>query len=544
MIRAGLFACTLVALAGCQGEAGVQGAQGARGPMGDSGNGAMCWDTDGDGACSGGEDIDRSTKCDVSDCRGPQGLVGAAGVAGPQGPLGPTGPQGAVGPAGPEGAAGQRGLTGANGPNGAAGVVGPQGAVGPVGPKGPRVALVAEYEFDEAVGATTFADTAGLNNPVTGNAPAVAAGGPIGHSGKSIALTGLEGVVAADGNTIPDRAQIWPELWIRPTDPNPNMTLIEKTGGYKLRVTGAQLQWTVTTAGGPCTVTHPTFLSANVWSHVSGWYDGLNLVVEMNGTPQMIACKTGRVAATVGSQLTIGGKLTGATWTEVFRGNIDEVRVRGTAPYTPPADVAAVKGSVWRYGTFHTFQQSYGWWWGNAAGMQTLGIAPSTWTDGNAQVEQISSNKDWLRSVLTQRGVGGKNAMVIQDGFQYYSSTDGPVTIAMFRIRNTTNSPITWTPTFVNTYYASWSERASIALNGVNQWTSGGADCNTSACQSSVSMTIPPSRVSSVLFASLGGQPSGGFRSNVLGIINDTAELPAGLVYVDDFDTMSGDWSE
>lgn len=541
MIRAQLFACTLVALAGCQGTEGIQGPPGPRGAMGDSGNGAMCWDTDGDGACSGGEDVDRSTKCDVGDCRGPQGLQGPAGVAGVEGPVGTTGPQGAVGPAGPEGVAGQRGVTGAVGPSGAVGSVGPQGAVGPAGPKGSRVALVAEYELDEAVGSTSFADTGGLSNSMSGNAPAVVAGSAIAHSGKSIALTGLEGVVAADGNTIPDSAQIWPEMWIRPTDPNPNYTLIEKTGGYKLRMTGAQLQWTVTTAGGPCSVTHPGLVSANVWTHVSGWYDGLTLYVEMNGAPQSVTCKTGRVAATVGTQMTIGGKLGGA-WSEVFRGNIDEVRVRGVAPYVPQ-DVSSIKGPIWRWTTFHTFQQSYGWWWNNNAGMETLGINPSTWTDGNAQIDQISSNKDWLRSVLVRTGRGGKNAMVIQDHFYPYSSTDGPVTIAMFRIRNTTNSAITWTPTFVNTYYASWSERASIALNGVNQWTSGGSDCNQAACQSSVAMSIPAARVSSVLFASLGGQPSG-FRSNVLGIINDTAQLPDGLVYVDDFDTMTGDWSQ
>src|SRR6185436_13030791 len=137
----------------------------------------------------------------------------------------------------------------------------------------------------EAQGATSFADTGGMNNPVTGNNPPVNAGSAIAHSGKSLGLTGVEGVVAADGNTIPDSAQIWAEMWVRATDPNPAYTFIEKSGAYKLRSVAGQLLWQVTTAGGPCTIGHTGTLPANQWSHISGWYDGLNLIVEMDGTP-------------------------------------------------------------------------------------------------------------------------------------------------------------------------------------------------------------------------------------------------------------------
>jgi hypothetical protein len=242
--------------------------------------------------------------------------------------------------------------------------------------------------------------------------------------------------------------------------------------------------------------------------------------------------------------MTVGGKLTGATWSEVYQGNIDELRIRATAPFTGGTYFATQSNTpVWRWTTFHTYQQSYGWWWSNAAAMYTLGIAPSTWTDNNATVDQISSNKDWLKSMLSSKGYGGRNASVIQDNFTYYSSTDGPVTIAMFRIRNTTGAPITWTPQYMITYYAGWGERASVALNGVLQWSSGGSDCNSWACQHSVAMTIPANRTSSVVFAALGGHPSSN-RSNVLVINNDSAQLPTGLVYVDDFDTMTGDWSQ
>ena len=58
-----------------------------------------------------------------------------------------------------------------------------------------------------------------------------------------------------------------------------------------------------------------------------------------------------------------------------------------------------------------------------------------------------------------------------------------------------------------------------------------------------VSVSIPANRTSSVLFAATGGHPST-YRSNILVINNDSAQLPQGLSYVDDFDTMTGDWSQ
>lgn len=63
--------------------------------------GLDCWDYNLNGVCDlGTEDIDSSGACDVADCKGPQGDVGATGPAGPQGPqrdVGATGPAGADG---------------------------------------------------------------------------------------------------------------------------------------------------------------------------------------------------------------------------------------------------------------------------------------------------------------------------------------------------------------------------------------------------------------------------------------------------------------
>ncbi|HVV84280.1 MAG TPA: hypothetical protein VHE35_14505, partial [Kofleriaceae bacterium] len=54
--------CVLFALVGCQGDAGSVGAQGEKGAAG--ANGQSCWDTNHDGQCSTGEDVDQSGSCD------------------------------------------------------------------------------------------------------------------------------------------------------------------------------------------------------------------------------------------------------------------------------------------------------------------------------------------------------------------------------------------------------------------------------------------------------------------------------------------------
>lgn len=81
--------------------------EGPPGEMGAMGvEGAACWDVDGNGECSGGEDVDGSGGCDAMDCQGPEGPAGPAGPAGTtgaQGSAGADGPQGPAGPAGPPG---------------------------------------------------------------------------------------------------------------------------------------------------------------------------------------------------------------------------------------------------------------------------------------------------------------------------------------------------------------------------------------------------------------------------------------------------------
>jgi hypothetical protein len=198
--------------------------------------------------------------------------------------------------------------------------------------------------------------------------------------------------------------------------------------------------------------------------------------------------------------------------------------------------------ATYRFATFHTHQHQTSWVMGNNAAMFG-GVNPSAWTDGNAYAGGISADKEVQRTLFTQKRYAGKNALVCSEVYNMYSSTDGKVCIALFRVKNSTANAITWTPHFNYTSYDGWSERASIALNGSNVWTAG----NTS--NASVGIGIPANRISTVVFVATSSvYHSYGYpiyeRATYLAFYNNSLALPTGLSYVDDLDTATGGWEQ
>ncbi len=86
---------------GPEGEPGAPGPQGATGPQGSEGpagaSGLPCWDLDGDGVVSPGEDVNEDGVVDVADCRGARGTSGRDGTDGADGRDGVDGVDGADG---------------------------------------------------------------------------------------------------------------------------------------------------------------------------------------------------------------------------------------------------------------------------------------------------------------------------------------------------------------------------------------------------------------------------------------------------------------
>lgn len=199
---------------------------------------------------------------------------------------------------------------------------------------------------------------------------------------------------------------------------------------------------------------------------------------------------------------------------------------------------AAHQGAIYRWQVFSTYDQAHGWI-GNDDAALFGGVKPSVWTDGNGTADQMSTDMEVLRTLFTNKGYSGKNAVVVADTWRSYSSTNGKVAVALFRVRNTTGSAITWTVKSHHTCYAGWGEKASIALNGASAWDSGGANLGAAAGPQTTGISVPANGISTVIFQSSSSSPSGDSRTVFLAFSDDCLQLPAGLEYVDDLDTAT-----
>jgi Collagen triple helix repeat (20 copies) len=226
----------------------------------------------------------------------------------------------------------------------------------------------------------------------------------------------------------------------------------------------------------------------------------------------------------------------------------------GTLRYTAATGLEACNGTDWvsvapkhtgaiyRWNQFSSYSNASGWLANNEANLFG-GVAPSNWTDNNAVAGSMSSDSEVLRTLFTRKGFGGKNAHIMSEVYTMYSSTNGRVTVALFRIKNSTFSSINWTPYFFYTCYSSWGERASVAMNGVHIWDSGGTNCDVNN-NTNVTLAIPANSTSTVIVTSSSSKAmatyNSQFRANMLIFFNDSLSLPAGLSYADDLDSVTG----
>jgi len=65
-----------------------------------------------------------------------------------------------------------------------------------------------------------------------------------------------------------------------------------------------------------------------------------------------------------------------------------------------------------------------------------------------------------FKTVVTGSKKGGLN--LCSDVYLMFSSTNGAVCTALFRVKNSKTSNVNWTPIWSYTAYAGWSERASV----------------------------------------------------------------------------------
>ena len=89
-----------------------------------------------------------------------------------------------------------------------------------------------------------------------------------------------------------------------------------------------------------------------------------------------------------------------------------------------------------------------------------------------------------------------------------------------------------------------------MAFNGASAWSSAsvGGSLVPASGPYSVALTVPAGRVSSAIFVSTTGPGMnigyGNVRTLFLAFVNNSLALPAGLQFVDDLDTATGDWTQ
>ncbi len=200
------------------------------------------------------------------------------------------------------------------------------------------------------------------------------------------------------------------------------------------------------------------------------------------------------------------------------------------------ADLQAASGgggsdATYRWAVWSSYGQSHGVWYGNNNNSLFGGVFPSNWGDGGARASQMSSDLQVLGTLFNKKGYANANATIWADEWYSQSSTNSKHAGALFRIENTTGSPIDWTVSFFATAYGGWGERASVSLNGSN-WDSGGSDFGPNVLHN-LTLTVPANSTATAIFVA-GSSSSNGTRSCFLAFSNDSLSLPAGLQFVDD----------
>jgi hypothetical protein len=192
-----------------------------------------------------------------------------------------------------------------------------------------------------------------------------------------------------------------------------------------------------------------------------------------------------------------------------------------------------------------TYNQACCWYGGNPQGNASLfgGVFPQVWGNSNGEADDMSSDKEVLRTLFNKKGYAGKNAMVAAQTWESFSGTNSRHAATLFRIYNSTETPIVWNVKSWHTAYDGFNERASIAVNGNLVWTSGGFNIGADFSVNNA-ISIPAGQTSTVIFVSASSAPSVNSRSVFLAFSDDSLELPDGLEYVDDLGTATGGWDQ
>jgi hypothetical protein len=185
--------------------------------------------------------------------------------------------------------------------------------------------LVAGYSFDENAGVTA--------GDASGNSNAGSISGATWNAGKygsCLSFNGTNAMVnVPDANSLDLTNSFTIEAWVYPTASSSWRTVVMKEGPSSL----AYALYSHNNANRPAgyvrinnadaAVNGSTALALNTWTHVALTYNGLTMLLYVNGVQRGSSSRSGAAPITTGI-LSIGGN---TVWGEYFAGSIDEVRL-------------------------------------------------------------------------------------------------------------------------------------------------------------------------------------------------------------------------
>jgi hypothetical protein len=224
--------------------------------------------------------------------------------------------------------------------------------------------------------------------------------------------------------------------------------------------------------------------------------------------------------------------------TEPKAGNL--LRFNGTSWEPTKPEVAVCRWNVFDIHEI-TAQNTYGFSFSEST--FTCGISPISWFGTNGNIT-LSSDKEVLRTFFNRKCYAKNNALIYSENYFVPNAASARYVLALFRIKNTTGSPISWTPNF---YYTSSnfnprSYYSYVYLNGVQAWLSP----TLSIGSANTTIILPEHRTSTVIFVSATGPSfnNSGISYKTCRMAFKNLALQAGLEFVDDLDTALDGWDQ
>lgn len=212
------------------------------------------------------------------------------------------------------------------------------------------------WSFDLCEGVSPFRTWDAARTPHHGNLTNGAFCSSVGRYGSSAFFDGVNDSVQVPSSTdfnLTNKLSI--AAWVYPARLTGTQTIANRWYGgdsWLLMLAGGNFSFTVTLPGGNKTVTYPAAL--NTWQHVAGVYDGVNVLLYVNGLPRASVVASGNVAAST-RPIVIGNN---PSW-NAYLGYIDEVKFYKSA--LSPGQVSALATNPVGVGTrgLHLFSSSY-----------------------------------------------------------------------------------------------------------------------------------------------------------------------------------------